>query len=67
MINSCKQHYLCDNVYSYLIFVLYMYFTELIKRLTLCYHQEMNKNMIDGKKANDCGCNNLFIYSSRYY
>ena len=35
---------------------------ELIERFTLCYHQEMNKNMIDGKKANDCGCNNLFIY-----
>ena len=35
MINSCEQYFLCYNVYSYLIFVSYMYFTELIKRLTL--------------------------------
>ena len=26
------------------------------------YHQEINKNMIDGKKVNDNGCDNLFIY-----
>ena len=66
MINSCKQYCLCDNVYSYLIFVLYFAMSW-----SKCWHCVITRKWIKiwlmTKKANDCGCNNLFIYSSRYY
>ena len=66
MINSCKQYCLCDNVYSYLIFILY--FTMSWSK---GWHCVITRKWIEiwlmTKKANDCGCNNLFIYSSRYY
>ena len=61
MINSCKQYCLCDKVYSYLIFVLY--FTVIWSK---GWHYVITRKWIKiwlmAKKANDCGCNNLFIY-----
>ena len=66
MINSCKQYCRCDNVYSYLIFVLY--FTMSWSKGWHCViTRKWIKIWLMTKKANDCGCNNLFIYSWRYY
>ena len=61
MINFCKQYCLCDNVYSYLIFVLY--FTVSWSKGWLCViTRKWIKIRLMAKKANDCGCDNLFIF-----
>ena len=64
MINSCKQYWirkcLCDNVYSYLIFVLY-FIVSWSKGWHCVISRKWIKIWLMAKKANDCGCNNLFI------
>ena len=53
MINSCKQFWIEMSVWQCILllnFCLVLH-CKLIKRLILCYRQELNKNNIEGKRS----------------